>query len=64
MDATAVTEDWARVPDTIIQHCLALGSLNEDRQSAQLRLEEALGPELAHLLLAGLTADDRSLQEA
>lgn len=40
----------------LIHHCVALGLVEEARPSAALRLEEAIGGELARLLLFALGA--------
>jgi hypothetical protein len=45
--------------DQLLRHCLTLGELGERRVPAQVRLEQALGPELARMLLASLTAHSR-----
>ena len=42
-------------PDLLVRHCLSLDELVRPRRPARLRLEEALGPELARRLLAPLT---------
>ena len=42
--------------DILLRHCLALfGPRGERRAPARVRLEEALGPELARRLLSSLT---------
>lgn len=41
--------------DQLLRHCLTLGELGERRVPARERLERALGPELARMLLASLT---------
>ncbi len=42
--------------DLLLRHCLTLGRPERARRPARIRLEEALGPELARRLLASLTA--------
>jgi hypothetical protein len=49
----------ATVPDLLLRHCLSLGDLTQPRRSARLRLEEAVGPELARRLLRSLTPSGR-----
>ena len=57
---TAVTPSPAQhAPDLLLRHCLALGAAAEAKPSARIRLEEALGPELARRLLAALTPQSR-----
>ena len=46
-------------PDLLLRHCLALGEAPEPREPARIRLEEALGPELATRLLSALTPHPR-----
>ena len=43
----------------LLRDCLALGRPRKGRQPAKLRLEEAVGPELARKLLQSLSAADR-----
>jgi hypothetical protein len=43
------------VPDLLVRHCLSLDNLARTRRPAKVRLEEALGPELARRLLSSLT---------
>lgn len=56
---------FVRVPramsaaDLLLRHCLTLGRAGRGRRPAKIRLEEALGPELARRLLASLTAGGR-----
>jgi hypothetical protein len=47
-------------PDLLLRHCLALGAVPEPREPASIRLEEALGPELATRLLSALTPHPRT----
>jgi hypothetical protein len=42
----------------LLRHCLSLG-VAENRVPARVRLEEALGPELAKRLVASLVAHSR-----
>ena len=44
----------------LLRDCLALGRPGRRRLPAKVRLEEALGPELARRLLRSLSAADRS----
>ena len=44
--------------DLLLRHCLALGR-GPKRPSVKVRLEEALGPELARWLVSSLTAGGR-----
>jgi hypothetical protein len=41
----------------LLRDCLALGKPNRRRAPAKVRLEEALGPELAHKLLTRLSGE-------
>jgi len=43
----------------LLRHCLALGMPARGRRPVKARLEEALGPELAHKLVATLTVGSR-----
>ena len=52
VSATAVNRV---VPDLLVRHCLSLEDLARTRRPAKVRLEEALGPELARRLLSSLT---------
>jgi hypothetical protein len=45
--------------DLLLRHCLALGDRGPTRPSVKVRLEEALGPELARRLVTSLTAGGR-----
>jgi hypothetical protein len=42
----------------LLRHCLSLGTA-ENRVPARRRLDEAIGPELAHRLVAALMAQSR-----
>lgn len=44
----------------LLRDCLALGRPSRRRAPAKVRLEEALGPELARKLLRSLSAAERS----
>jgi len=49
-----------RIPvDLLLRHVLALGSPARRRPPAKVRLEEALGPELAQQLVTTLTVGSR-----
>lgn len=59
---TTVTFPTARPDalDTLLRHCFALERAGEaPRAPARLRLEQALGPALAHRLVSSLTAGSR-----
>jgi hypothetical protein len=45
--------------DLLLRHCLAFGETGRRRPPAQVRLEEALGPELARRLVLSLTPAPR-----
>jgi hypothetical protein len=45
--------------ELLIRHCLALGGAAQDQRPATVRLEEAVGPELARRLLASITVTSR-----
>lgn len=45
--------------DLLLRHCHALGFSGNGRVPARIRLEEALGPDLARKLVASLTAASR-----
>lgn len=61
MDTTLVrvprTEPAAA--DLLLRHCLVVGGESDTRLPASVRLEEALGPELARRLVTCLTAGGR-----
>ena len=46
-------------PDLLLRHCFALAATAEPRPPARIRLEEALGPELAQRLLSALSPQSR-----
>ena len=55
--ATAVRNDM-KIQDSdllLLRHCFALGGPDVHRLPAKVRLERAVGPELARRLLASLT---------
>jgi len=57
---TAVTHpSKEQASDHLLRHCLALDADEKARPSAKLRLEEAVGPELARMLLASLSLSRR-----
>jgi hypothetical protein len=59
---TAVTTTQSKdehASDLLLKHCLALSAVDETRPSAKLRLEEAVGPELARRLLVSLSQSTR-----
>jgi hypothetical protein len=57
---TALTHKPAQsAPDLLLRHCLAFGETSEPKEPARIRLEEALGPELASRLLLALTPQPR-----
>ncbi len=45
--------------ELLLRHCLALGGTGHERRSPRLRLEEAVGPELARRLLSSITISGR-----
>ncbi|MDH4178010.1 MAG: hypothetical protein OEV72_10540 [Thermoleophilia bacterium] len=45
--------------ELLLRHCLALGGIGRERRSPQIRLEEAVGPELTRRLLATITVSQR-----
>lgn len=45
--------------DLLLRHCLAFGETGRPRPPAQVRLEQALGPELARRLVLSLTPAPR-----
>jgi hypothetical protein len=56
----AITQNRPRhTPDLLLRHCLALAATAEPRPPARIRLEEALGPELAQRLLSALSPQSR-----
>jgi predicted unusual protein kinase regulating ubiquinone biosynthesis (AarF/ABC1/UbiB family) len=52
----AVRSRQMKIPPTylLLRHCLTLGEGGQRRRPAQVRLEEALGPELARRLVLSL----------
>jgi len=59
MDATLTHREGQAGTVLLLRHCLSLGTA-EHRVPARVRLNEAIGPELARRLVASLTA--RSLR--
>ncbi len=58
----AITRPMTMKPhasDLLLRHCLALGGVDGRRVPARARLEQALGPELAHKLVHSLTSAGR-----
>jgi hypothetical protein len=56
----AITHSQSQhAPDLLLRHCLALAATPEPRAPARIRLEEALGPELAQRLLSALSPQSR-----
>ena len=55
MDATLNLRGYQASTSLLLRHCLSLGTA-EGRIPARLRLEEAIGPELARRLVTSLTA--------
>jgi hypothetical protein len=56
MEAALKIEPASRGLELLLYHCVSLGRWDEARLPATARLEQALGRELARLLLAALTA--------
>lgn len=57
---TAITQtSKEQASDLLLRHCLSLSAEDASRPSAKLRLEEAVGPELARMLLASLSQSHR-----
>jgi hypothetical protein len=56
-DALAI--DQGRGPDLLLEHCTALTRVDDVRPPAFDRLEQALGLELARLLVAALAGQNR-----
>jgi hypothetical protein len=55
MDATLNRHGYQAATSLLLRHCLSLGNA-EGRIPARLRLEEAIGPDMAHRLVTSLTA--------
>ena len=55
VDATLNLRGYQAATSLLLRHCLSLGSA-EGRIPARLRLEEAIGPDLAQRLVTSLTA--------
>ena len=58
MDATLQRRERYSGTDLLLRHCRSIGTA-EHRVPARLRLEEALGPDLARRLVTSLTARSR-----
>ena len=54
MEAAVNFEPQTDRTDLLLHHCLTLGGSDEPRLPARMRLEQALGGELAQLLVAAL----------
>jgi len=59
MDVAADDPRKQRPVELLLRHCLALGGIGRERRSPQIRLEEAVGPELTRRLLATITVSQR-----
>lgn len=59
VDTAVSTTSREQASDLLLKHCLALSAVETTRPSAKLRLEEAIGPELARRLLASLSQSQR-----
>jgi hypothetical protein len=57
---TAGTPQRGRGPTLILEHCARLSSEEHARPAAVVRLRQAIGEELARLLLHSLAGDHRS----
>jgi hypothetical protein len=55
------TNPSARGATLLLEHCAAVGRLDESRPSARARLERALGGAFTRMLLDALTGDHRLL---
>jgi len=55
----AATPPTSRGPTLILKHCAQLGGSNGGRPSGVTRLRQAIGDELARLLLTALSGDHR-----
>jgi hypothetical protein len=54
MEAALNFEHTSRGAELLLHHCAAIGRLDEPRAPARSRLDQALGPELAQLLVRAL----------
>jgi len=59
VEAAVTPTRLSHPPDLLLRHCLALGATVEPKQPPRVRLEEALGPELAERLLSALAPPSR-----
>ena len=61
MDAMLVRMPRTELPDDLLlRHCLAISGTPPARPPVKVRLEAALGPELARRLVSSLTATGRN----
>ena len=60
VEAAVTPTQVSHAPDLLLRHCLSLGATAEPKQPPRVRLEEALGPELAQRLLAALAPPSRN----
>jgi len=59
MEAAVDIPPQSRGVEMLLHHCLSLGRSDEPRTPARVRLEQALGGELARLLLHALAPAQR-----
>jgi hypothetical protein len=59
VEAAVTQSQPPHAPDLLLRHCLALAATAEPRPPARIRLEEALGPDLAERLLSALSPQPR-----
>ena len=60
MDAVLARTPRTEFADAVLlRHCFAIGGTVSTRRPVKVRLEEALGPELARRLVTSLTATGR-----
>jgi hypothetical protein len=55
VDATLNLRGYQAATSLLLRHCLSIGTA-EGRIPARIRLDEAIGPELARRLVSSLTA--------
>jgi hypothetical protein len=55
----AATEDTSRGLALILEHCARLNGIEQVHPTAALRLRQAIGDELARLLITALAGDHR-----